>query len=77
MSAPVISIGTPYSTMYSTIKLCNACDVCGGLGCLDSHGLCDRVNPEQTEGCFREPMHEGLHTFELNRAITVRSDGGS
>lgn len=71
MSAPVIGIGTP----YSTIKLCNACDVCGGLGCLDSHGLCDTVNPEQTEGCFREPMHDGLHTFELNRAITNQSDG--
>lgn len=67
MTAPVVGIGTP----YSTIKLCQPCDVCDGLGCLDSHGLCVAVNPDQTEGCFREPLHEGLHTFEIKRATVV------
>jgi len=71
MSAEIVGIPTP----YAAIKLCNACDVCGGMGCLDSHGLCDAVNPEQTQGCFRDPMHEGLHTFEIGRAITADVDG--
>lgn len=57
-------------TVYATINICNACDVCGNFGCLDSHGLCDAVNPEQTAGCFREPHHAGLHTFEIRRAQT-------
>lgn len=61
MRAPVV-IPTPYATLH-------LCDVCGQFGCLDSHGLCDAVNPEQTAGCFREPFHEGLHTFEIGRAI--------
>lgn len=64
----VTNIGTP----YSTIKLCTACDVCENLGCLDDHGLCTAVNPDQTQGCYREPNHEGLHTFEINHAITVK-----
>ncbi len=71
MSAPVAVIPTP----YATIKLCNACDVCGQFGCLDSHGLCDAVNPERTAGCFREPLHEGLHTFEIGRAVAHQSEG--
>lgn len=57
-------------TIYATMHTCQGCDVCGNLGCLDDHGLCGVVNPEQTEGCFREPLHEGLHTFELHRAVT-------
>lgn len=69
MSAPVKVIPTPYATMHT----CNACDVCGNFGCLDSHGLCDAVNPEQTAGCFREPLHDGLHTFEIGRAVTQPS----
>lgn len=62
----IIPISTPYSKMH----VCTACDVCGALGCLDSHGFCDAVNPEQKEGCFRDPFHDGLHTFEIKRAIT-------
>lgn len=73
MSAPIAVIRTPYATMQT----CNACDVCGMFGCLDSHGLCDVVNPEQTAGCFREPMHDGLHTFELHRAVTDRENGSA
>lgn len=61
---------TVIPTLLATMHVCDACDVCGGLGCLDSHGLCAAVNPEQTEGCFRDPMHEGLHTFEIRRATT-------
>lgn len=61
-------------TPYATVKVCDACDVCGMFGCLDDHGLCDAVNPEETEGCFREPLHEGLHTFEIKRAITEPTD---
>lgn len=55
-------------TVYARTQLCNACDVCGNFGCLDSHGLCDAVDPQQTQGCFREPHHDGLHTFEVHRA---------
>jgi len=65
---------TVIPTAFATMHVCDACDVCGGLGCLDSHGLCTAVNPEQTEGCFHEPMHEGLHTFEIGRAITSEKD---
>lgn len=72
MNADVVTIRTPYATM----NLCNACDVCGNFGCLDAHGLCDAINPDQTQGCFREPMHDGLHTFEIGRAITD-SEAGS
>lgn len=67
----VTVIPTPYATMH----LCDACDVCGNFGCLDAHGLCDAVNPEQTQGCFREPLHDGLHTFEIGRAVTDREVG--
>ncbi|WP_156759542.1 hypothetical protein [Microbacterium karelineae] len=56
-------------TIYAHLHVCDACDVCDGLGCLDSHGLCTAVNPDQTEGCFREPMHAGLHTFEINHEV--------
>lgn len=66
MSAPVTVIPTTYARAH----LCDFCDVCGNGGCLDSHGLCDAVNPEATAGCFREPGHDGLHTFEIGRAIT-------
>lgn len=66
MNAPVAVIPTAYAKMH----VCDACDVCGQFGCLDNHGLCEAVNPERTEGCFRDPMHDGLHTFELERAIT-------
>lgn len=69
MSATVAVIPTPYATMH----VCQGRDVCGAFGCLEDHGLCDAVNPEETEGCFREPLHEGLHTFELKRAITEPS----
>ena len=65
MSSPVL-----IPTLYARMHVCDACDVCGDLGCLDSHGLCDAVNPEQTAGCFREPEHDGLHTFEIKRAVT-------
>lgn len=71
MSAPLAVI----PTMLATMHVCDACDVCGMFGCLDSHGLCDAVNPEETEGCFREPLHDGLHTFEIKRAVT--ESGGS
>lgn len=57
-------------TLLATMQTCNACDVCGMFGCLDSHGLCDAVNPDETEGCFRDPQHHGLHTFEVKRAVT-------
>ncbi len=67
MTANVTTIPTP----YATTTLCNACDVCGNFGCDDNHGLCDAVNPERTEGCFREPYHDGLHTFEINRTVRV------
>ena len=73
MSATITGIGTP----YSTLNLCDACDVCGNFGCLDDHGLCEAVNHEQTQGCFREPEHEGLHTFEIGRAIPDRTIGAS
>lgn len=66
---------TTIPTPYATLNLCDACDVCGNFGCLDAHGLCDAVNAEQTAGCFREPMHDGLHTFEIRRAITDHADG--
>ena len=61
---------TMIPTMYAQMHVCDACDVCGEFGCLDGHGLCTAVNPEQTEGCFREPAHGGLHTFEIKRAVT-------
>lgn len=71
MTAPVKVIPTTYARMHVCVA---PCDVCGAFGCLDSHGLCDAVNPEQTAGCFREPLHEGLHTFEIGRAVTQPSD---
>lgn len=61
---------TAIPTPYATLKICDACDVCGAFGCLDSHSLCAAVNPEGDRGCFREPGHEGLHTFEIGRAVT-------
>lgn len=70
--ATITGIGTP----YATLNLCDACDVCGAFGCLDSHGLCDAVNSERTVGCFRDPGHEGLHTFEIGRALTDRTPDG-
>lgn len=57
-------------TVYARTRICEFCDVCGQAGCLDAHGLCDAVNPAATVGCFREPGHDGLHTFEIRRAIT-------
>lgn len=73
MTAPVTLIPTRLAKIDATLHTCQGCDVCGGLGCLDDHGLCDAVNPEQTEGCFRDPLHEGLHTFEIKRAVTQTS----
>lgn len=70
MSAPVTRIPTRLAQIDATLHTCQGCDVCGNLGCFDSHGLCDAVNPGQTAGCFREPGHEGLHTFEIGRAVT-------
>ena len=61
---------TKIPTTYASLHVCQACDVCGSLGCLDSHGLCTAVNRDHTAGCFREPMHDGLHTFEIGQAIT-------
>ena len=74
MSAPVTLIPTLLAKINASLHTCQGCDVCGNLGCLDSHGLCDAVNPEQTAGCFRDPLHDGLHTFEIKRATT---SGGS
>lgn len=69
----VARIPTRLAKVEATLHTCQGCDVCGNLGCLDSHGLCDAINPEQTAGCFREPLHEGLHTFEIGRAVTQES----
>jgi hypothetical protein len=74
---PTVAEVAVIPTPYATLRLCDACDVCGRFGCLDDHGLCDAVNPEQTAGCFREPMHDGLHTFEFGRAITEPHDSAS
>jgi hypothetical protein len=74
MSAPIL-IPTTLAKIDASLHTCQGCDVCGSLGCLDSHGLCDAVNPEQTAGCFREPLHDGLHTFEIGRAVTQEPEG--